>query len=243
MKDKNNPFIWSSHLTNIIAGLLGLLLISISISMGVEKTLSVVLLSIGTSIFASAIVSYLNSKYIIQQSNAIQMIEHWGIDKIFEARAEINGETNELLKNTKKLEICAMGLKGFRDAQSRLIEKRIMEGMSLRILTIDPNSDVLQMIDQTEGVGAGSTKATIESLISWIYELKKRQIRANQIEIKIYDHYPYDFYFCMDGIVFTGPYQSKTSQQTITYKFLANTLGASIFNNYFESLWEQGNNV
>lgn len=243
MPTKDDPFIWSSHLTNIIVGLIGLALILVSIMIGSGKTISIVLLSVGTSVFASAIVSYLNSKYIIQQSNAAQMIEHWGIDKIYEARAEINSETNELLKNTRRLEICAMGLKGFRDAQGKLIEKRIMEGMTLRILTIAPNSNILQMIDQTEGVGVGSTKASIESLLSWVDGLKKRQIYANQIEIKTYDHYPYDFYFCMDGIVFTGPYQAKTSQQTITYKYLANSLGANTFKNYFESLWMRGKNV
>ena len=77
----------------------------------------------------------------------------------------------------------------------------------------------------------------------WIEEIKQKQILPNQIQIKVYDHYPYDFYFCMDGIVFTGPYQAKTSQQTITYKYLANTHGANMFREYYDQLWERATYV
>lgn len=243
MQTNNNLTFWSARVTNIIIGLVGLVLILVAILIGVEKTISVVMLSVGASIFASSIVSGLSARYLIQQSSATQMVEHWGLEKIYETRAEINVETNELLRYTKKLEICAMGLKGFRDAQAKTIEKRISEGMFLKILTIDPSSPILSMIDKTEGLATGSTKATIMSLIDWTTELKKKQIVNNQVEIKVYDHYPYDFYFCMDGVVFTGPYQAKTSQQTITYKYSANTLGANTFKNYFDSLWEQQNYV
>lgn len=242
---KSNKYItfWNAKTTNIIIASLGIILILISILIGIEKTLSVIILSIGTSILASAIVSGLSFRYLIQKSNASYLVEHWGIEKIYETRAEINYETNSLLKNTKSLEICAMGLKSFRDAQQNLIEKRISEGMRLKILTISPDSNILPLIDETEKVANGSTKTTIESLIDWVSDLKLKQIYNQQIELKVYDHYPYDFYFCMDGIVFTGPYQTKTSQQTITYKYSANTIGASIFINYFNSLWEESTNV
>lgn len=239
MKTKINLAVWSAKTTNTIVGLVGAVVILIAVLIGVEKTFSVVMLSVGTSILASAIVSSLNARYLIQQNTAVQTLERWGLERIYETRAEINAETNKLLQHTTTLDICAMGLKGFRDAQGKAIEKRISEGMLLKILTIDPSSKILLDIDQTEGVAAGSTQATIISLIDWIDELKKIQIRPNQIELKIYDHYPYDFYFCMDGIVFTGPYQAKTSQQTITYKYLANTYGAKTFIDYYNSLWEK----
>lgn len=238
MKTKFGLTFWSAHVTNVIIGLVGAVVILMAIILGVQKTISVVMLSVGTSILASAIVSSLSAHYMLQQSNAVHTIERWGLDKIYETRAEINTETNELLQNTKRLEICAMGLKGFRDAQGKVIEKRISDGMYLKILTIDPSSKILSDIDKTEGIATGSTKATILSLIDWIEELEKKQIRPNQIELKTYDHYPYDFYFCMDGTVFTGPYQPKTSQQTITYKYLAKTHGANTFRDYYNLLWE-----
>lgn len=238
MNIKNNLINWSMHVTNLITGLVGIVLILVSIIIGVNTTIAVILLSVGTSILASAVVTWLHSRYFFRQNNSSQLIQYWGIDKIYKTRSEINTETNELLKQTKKLEICAMGLKNFRDAQGKIIEKRISEGMFLKILTLDPCSSFLPIIDQTENVVIGSTKTDIASLLEWVRSLKKFQIVDNQIEIKTYDHYPYDFYFNMDGIVFTGPYQNKKSQQTITYKFSANTLGAKIYEDYFSSLWE-----
>lgn len=216
-----------------------MVLILISIIVGVDKTISVILLSIGTSTLASAIVSFLNYRYLIRQNDATQIIDMWGINKIYSTRAEINVETNELLKHTKKLEMCAMGLKGFRDAQGKTIEERVKEGMFIKILTLDPDSQFLSIIDKTEGLIIGSTKTDIISLIEWVDKLKKLQIVENQILIKTYDHYPYDFYFNMDGIVFTGPYQNKTSQQTITYKYDKNTKGSKVYIEYFDSLWEK----
>ena len=237
MKVRLNPQYWSGQVTNTVIGLLGVILILVSIIIGIEKTLSVVLISVGTSILASAVVSYLSSKYLIQKDDFITMTEHWGIEGIYETRAEINSETNVLLKNAKTLDICAMGLKGFRDSQERVILKRISEGMCLRILTLDPNSKYLSLIDETEGLANGATKATIESLLSWVSDLKKNQLFDRQVEIRTYNHYPYDFYFCLDEIVFTGPYQDKTSQQTITYKFTLKRNGSKYYRQYFESLW------
>ena len=107
----------NAKLVNRVVGLIGVILILIAVIIGTEKTPSIILLSIGTSMFASAIVTMLNSRYFFEKSNAVQLMEQWGIGQIYETRAEINAETNELLKNEKNLEICAMGLKGFRDAQ------------------------------------------------------------------------------------------------------------------------------
>lgn len=236
---KNNILAKNARLVNFLVGAVGLIFIFIAIFVGVEKTLSVVLLSIGTSIFATAIVTHLNSYYIIRQNEITEMIDHWGIEKIYSARAEINAETNEALRKADVLDICAMGLKGFRDAQSARISERISKGMRLRILTIDPQSEFLRMIDETEVIAEGSTRTDILTLLDWIEDLRRNQRYENQIEIRLYDHYPFDFYFCIDGTVYTGPYQAKTSQQTITYKFSVGTNGANAFKDYFESLWEK----
>ena len=148
-------FLKTARATNTITGLVGVVAILSAIVLGVDKTVPMVVLSIGTSVLASAIVSGLNSRYLIQQSVAVQTLEKWGLEQVYEARAEINTETNKLLPNTKKLEICAMGLKGFRDAQGNVIEKCVSEGMLLKILTIDPSSKILSEIDKTERLSDG----------------------------------------------------------------------------------------
>ena len=229
----------NAKLINLVVGLIGVIFILSAVLLGTEKTVSIILLSIGTSVFASAIVTWLNSRYLLEKSNAVQLMEQWGIGQIYETRAEINAETNQLLKTTKELEICAMGLKGFRDSQGDLIESRIASGMRLHVLTLSPTCAYLAKIDEEEGLVEGSTKASIEALLRWLNELKEKQIDNNQICVRFYDNYPYDFYFCLDGIVFTGPYQPKTSQQTITYKYRAYSYGAQLFRNYFNMLWEK----
>lgn len=220
-----------------IIGLVGLLLIVVSIWWGMESTLSVILLSVGCSILATAIISFLTSIYQIQETDALETIQKWGVAGVYETRAEINPETNELLKHTDVLEICAMGLSNFRDAQSDLIKKRISKGMVLKILTLDPSSSFLKDIDKAEKRPEGYTKQSIEQLFVWLAELTPLQKYANQIEVRTYDHYPHDFFYCMDGIVYTGPYLPKASQQTITYKFLGKSKGAAYYKAHFDKLW------
>lgn len=225
-----------SAITTII-GLLGLVLIILSFVFENTPTVSATLLSIGTSILSTAIISYITSIYQIQESNIFETIQKWGLSGIYEHRTEINPETNELLKHTEVLEICAMGLSNFRDAQSDLVKKRISKGMSLKILTLDPNSPYLKDIDKAEKRPEGYTKQSIDQLFVWLAELKTLQTSENQIEVRTYNHYPHDFFYCMDGIVYTGPYLPKASQQTITYKFLGKSKGASYYKANFDKLW------
>ncbi len=225
-----------SAVTTIIC-LVGLLLIVISICWKSQSTISLILLSVGCSILATAIISFLTSIYQIQEANVFETIQKWGIDGVYETRAEINLETNELLKHTNVLEICAMGLSNFRDAQSDLVKKRISKGMVLKILTLDPNSPFLKDIDKAENRPEGYTKQSIEQLFVWLAELTPLQKYADQIEVRTYNHYPHDFFYCMDGLVYTGPYLTKASQQTITYKFLVKSKGAAYYKDHFDKLW------
>lgn len=110
--------------------------------------------------------------------------------------------------------------------------------MNLRILTLDPTNPYLSEIDRKEGLAVGSTKATVESLILWVKQLQKLQLADGQVEIKTYMDFPHEFYFCIDGTVFIGPYESKTSQQTITYRYNAHGQGARYYSDNFERLWK-----
>ena len=137
------------------------------------------------------------------------------------------------------LDICAMGLKSFRDSETELIKKRILNGMSLRILTMDPMCEYVYQVDTTEGITTASTKQTIEDLIKWFEELKTLQKFDGQVELRVYDHYPYEFYFCIDDNMYIGPYQERSSQQTITYRYKQKSKGFDYYKTNFENLWSQ----
>lgn len=64
IKDKL-MFLKTASAINTITGLVGVVAILIAIVFGVDKTIPMVVLSIGTSVLASAIVSGLNSRYLI----------------------------------------------------------------------------------------------------------------------------------------------------------------------------------
>lgn len=229
----------NGKLVNFFVGAVGIILILVSLLDSVEDPATTILLSIGTSVLATAIVTGINSRYLISQSEIIAMTEKWGLTRIYTARSQINKYTNKALSNTKRLDICAMGLKGFRDAQDKNIEKRVAEGMKLRILTLDPKNPYLSDIDHKEDLSIGSTKQTIDSLLLWVSHLQKLEKNRGQVQIKTYMDYPHDFYFALDDAIFIGPYESKTSQQTITYRYNTHGYGARYYRDYFERLWEK----
>lgn len=241
IKQRCEQLFSNAKLVNLLIAFLGIIVIYVATRF--DNTMFTILISIGTSILATAIVTYLNSKYLIKQSVINEMIQAYGLDGIYRTRAEANFETNELLKKAKSLEICAMGLKNFREAQGSFIAQKVSEGMKIKIITIDPRSRGLSEIDENESNTHGATQRSIEELIEWVSELKETAILEGQVEIRTYDRYPYDFYFCIDGDVFTGPYHDKSSQQTITYKYLASTLGAKVFTDNFNKQWEKAKHV
>lgn len=153
-----NPRDWSGTVVNIITGCVGIILILSSILMKVTNTCGIVFLSIGASILASAIVTFISSRYLLKQNHLSDLINRWGIQNIYLARAEMNPYSNELLKYTNKLDIIAFGLKGFRESQGIFIKDRVSKGMRLRILTINQESEYLIEIDNNENLSHGATK-------------------------------------------------------------------------------------
>ena len=214
MNIENKKRLIDDFMIDIILFLVGIVLILLSVFIK-NAIWSTVFISVGTSIIASVVVGVVSLKRIYKQERIKQMIEWWGVESLYDRRAEINTETNIFLQTANKLDIIAMGLKGFRDAQGETVKNRIEHGMKLRILTIDPGSPILNYIDKKEGNMNGYTKQTIEDLIDWLEDLKKHQRYNGQIELKTYNNYPSDFYFNIDNNIYTGPYQNKTSQQTL----------------------------
>lgn len=74
MWENVNPKYWNAKLLNFVVGLLGVVLILVGVLIGMEQTISVILVSIGTSMLASAIVSGLSSRYLVNQSRTTVMV-------------------------------------------------------------------------------------------------------------------------------------------------------------------------
>lgn len=228
------------NLIILSAGIIGIL-IACLLRVRVGETIFTVIISISASVVASAVVAFVMAAFLYKRNSKAELIEKWGIASITESRGIINSEVNELFeKNISSLDIIAFGLKSFREAREDSVRKLLQKGMAVRIITVNPNSCLLEFKDKDENKLAGSTKDSIIKLIEWCIMLK--DVGKGTIEIRYMNTLPTEVYFRVDDSIFVGPYQiGRESQQTITMRYEGNTEGVNYYKEYFEKLWEVSN--
>lgn len=184
-----------------------------------------------------------NSHYIIKPILEIQVNSlsqgAWGLDSIYESRQEMNVRSTKLFTDMKRqLDLCAFGLKSFRDSRTRLIREKVKSGLQMRILAPFPESPFVKQRELDEHVVNGDIKKSIYDLTKWVKRIEKVSSDPDRIGIKYYQSLPLDYYCHQDETIFVGPYMfGKGSQQTITYEFRKGGIGYDYFEDYFEELW------
>ena len=200
-----------------------------------------VLISVGCSIIASAIVIYLTSRYNIKKAATKAIIDRWGLVEIYETRGIMNATCDERLEiMTSSLDIIAFGLKSLRDStKSKLIEEKVKNGVKIRILSMNPEGNFVGYREKEEGDAPDNIKKSIINLAEWVEQLKRIAPDKSNVELKYYDFMTEDFYFCIDGkYLFTGPYlHGIGSQQTISYEYKQGEM-LKFYIGYFNDLWE-----
>lgn len=164
----------------------------------------------------------------------------WGLTGIFGTRQEMNIRVDSLLSELHdNLDICAFGLKSFRDAKSQIVRQKVKDGLRLRILCPHPESTFLSQRESDEDALSGEIRKRIHDLAKWIHRLQAISPKKGNVVLKHYDALPLDFYWHQQRWLFVGPYlQSRGSQQTITYEFAKDGRGYEYFTEYFQELWE-----
>lgn len=235
---KKNIFQTETGKTNSIIALVGIAVILFSLWQhdNINAHTFTVFISIGTSIVASSIVAFITTYYFSKNEGRMGLIDKWGIKSISETRGIINNEISSLFEHkVRELDIIAYGLKSFREARDQRIRQLVTSGMKMRIITVNPENDVLIFKDKDENKVCGSTAASIIELLSWCKDI-------GNIEVKCIDTLPTELYFRVDSDVFVGPYQiGRESQQTITIRFEGKADGVKYYNEYFEKLWKTAN--
>jgi len=230
---------WNTKTIMTITFLISVFLIVTSIFIPTEygdwKNIQI---SVACSILASNFIMYLTSEFMLRSKRRADLIDKWGVEAIYRTRAEMNVSTNIALSKCKdEIEIIAFGLKSFREVQTEEILRLIRRKVSIKILTLNPESKVLELLDKREGLITGSTKKSIEDLAVWCKELNAK-INKSYIELKFYDCLPLDFYFRIDDHVYIGPYlKGVSSQQTISYEFTTGE-GYMYWAKYFNTQWD-----
>jgi hypothetical protein len=201
-------------------------------------TVQNVIISVGCSIIASAMITFVTTLYLNDDKEARRVIDNWGLRNI-EIRSILNVEINKKLESmTDGMDIIAFGMKNFLAAQGRLLEQKVSQGCTIRILTMDPNSEYIKQREKEEKEPSGQIKQSIEDLIEWANKINQKNIKGSII-IKTYDSLPQSMYQRVDKYVYVGPLHfNKPSQQTIAYEYKPNSRGAEYYTAYFTSLWE-----
>ncbi|SET61494.1 hypothetical protein [[Clostridium] polysaccharolyticum] len=222
---------------NLVIFLFGLLFVLGGIIIKENNVLETVLLSIGTSLVATSIAAYINSKYIIHNSKLKTVVEQWKLEDIYESKAKMNEKSNNCLEKCKKnIDIIAIGMENFLAKKGTLLEELLQNGVKMRIITCDPSSLFLGRREEDEqGKNIGKMKLDIEKLQSWI----KKQIGLQRnIEVRYYESYPAFSYLRIDNNLFWSDNLCKMpSQQSMAFEFYKNGKGFRYYSQYFEKIW------
>lgn len=181
----------------------------------------------------------INTEFI----NKIKNFDDWGLEKIFRTRAEKNAESDPRLEshNVKFLDGIAFGLSSFRSNREYDVLLCLQNGMKMRLLAMNPDSDFVRQRAIEENVHPDSIKDSIVKLVEWVNKLNK-QSNKGKIEIKYYNAMTLDFYWRIDDDLYVGPYMYNiVSQQTITAKFSKGGKGFNLYSRYFNDLWNNDN--
>lgn len=217
------------------------LLVGVVLSLNSENSndiLALILINLGTATVAGGIAAIINTLLITDQEKGTSDIFDWKITNIYWNRSEMNTTCDYELENCKQsLDFVAFGLKSFRSAVGDVVEKKLEQGIQVRILTIDPHSIFLAQKEAEEDSQEGALAREIEGLIQWVHTLKVNN-PTHKIEIKQYDGLPQFSYQRIDGSIFVGPNLfGKISQKCITYKYEKGGKGFDYFSKYYDEIW------
>ena len=169
-----------------------------------------------------------------------------GIVKIEPNRKNCN--CNDLiLRAPKNTEICLMGicLRGFADAESHLLfQDKINEGCSIKMLTLNPESRLVQAREKDEKRDPGSVKSDIIATISLHCSFISRGDLENfrdRIGIHYYDSSPNYFILITELTAVVGFYLRDNLGELFPHMVLENKSGGIYqhFKNYFDSAWNE----
>ncbi|WP_295442007.1 hypothetical protein [uncultured Thiodictyon sp.] len=225
---------------NLLLLAVGLLAIAVGALFDMGTDGKSIWLSVGCSLFASAVVSGLTARYLVRSESIREVVRDWGLVAIFRTRQDMNRSADDALMMTDShIDIIAWGLKSFRDSQDHVVREKVRKGLRLRILAPDPDSPFVAQRERDENEVAGQIKNTIIQLQAWVAELQRLAKDPGAVQLRHYVCLPQDFYFRADGHLFIGPYlYGIASQQTVSYEFCSPSRGFSHYTQYFERLWD-----
>lgn len=229
-------------LLNLVIIALGCLFIAFGIISSEDLTAQTIFLSIGTSLLASAIVSWLSSEYLIENERVKRVIENWQLSNLYQTKADMNeGESNKALEECSgSIDIVAEGMHNFLSVKGLVLRSKLKQGVKIRIISCD-NQAMLDQRAKDESLtgkrGHTDTAGQVMELLHWV-EQTRQEVQGCDISIRFHSSYPAYSYLKIDSKVFVSPnLWLLPSQQSIAFSFFEEGIGGKYFEQYFEQLW------
>lgn len=227
---------------NILTGLVGIIILLCAIILKnkliIDDTIHTIMLSIGTSIIASSVVSWIGEKYLFESKRINDIIKIWKLYGFYETKAKMNIDSNECLENCSgAIDIIAEGMYNFLSAKSFLLEKLMENGVKIRIISCD-NAVMLKRKSEDESFGKGGADTEIWKILNLKHTVDSWKEKKYQVELKFHSSYPAFSYLRIDSFIFVSPnLWMHPSQQTFAISFIQEGKGANYFKREFENLW------
>ena len=233
-----------AKLTNLIIGISGLLLVLTAILLRLSAVLQNILLSVGCSLIATSIATWMTSYYVIHTNEIREMVSVWRLKDLFRTKAEMNLTANQCLDDAQDvIDIIAIGMTGFLSVKGDILKKKALSGTKIRIISCE-NLEMLLQREKDETIsGGGSVVGTMKNeviaLSEWVENLAHQK---GSVSIKYHSTYPGFSYLRIDDNIFFGPnLPLYKSQLNFAMQFDIDGEGGKYFASYFDALWENHN--
>ena len=233
-------------LVNFVVGLIGIILVLLGNIPIFSDVIKSVLLSIGCSLIATCLATWISSYYILESSEKSHLLLSWKCNNIYETKSLMNNTSNNYLDKAKtNIDIVATGMANFLNVKGDLLEKKAKSGVSIRIISCG-NLKMLFQRERDESLDfeyPSSCKMELEviKLSEWVEKISNNN---GKLEIKYLDSYPSFSYLRIDNNLFFGPnLPLYKSQQNCAIEFDIMGKGGEYFSNYFEKLWSSDNTI
>jgi len=201
-----------------------------------------VYLAIGTSLIAAGIVALLELWKDLSRNKMLERINNVildsGINYVFRKR-DLD-KYDHLMENlTGRLDITGYSLNAFYESYSDLLVERTEKAPSLtvRMLVVNPESDVSKHRAQLEGKSSESVKDSVN-------RLKRKFGGVDNIKVKEISSPLTTMIFRIDDTMFVGPhFYKKPSKSTLTVELDKDGWLYQEYEKEFEKLWQDASDL
>ena len=249
---KENPLLFWFF---IVAGVL-LIVSSFVMRSWVDSIWVDVMLNVGASLIATAGIAYLYQRFgtnsltyyldkLLHNFSITQQAMDLGLQDMWRERRHIPNDMWNTFTEKASSEVWLLGMAELGFAEDPKFHKIVLEGASrgcnYRFLLLDPNSDIVSLVDKREG-GGDQLQGRIRRSVQKFSSLQVLgQNKKGTIEIRIHSNVPQVSVIRSDNDLLITPYMFYRPGNS-SFTFHINKTPNGIFEHYisfFEQIWDE----